>query len=336
MTDKQVRPGQADVLRKGDVSRSLPPDGVVNVLKAPGFTSHDIVARIRRAYNLKKVGHAGTLDPDAAGVLPVFLGNATRLLEYAVEGTKNYRAEACLGVSTDTGDDSGKVLERLPVPEITEEQFLRVLEGFRGEILQVPPMYSALRVNGKKLYEYARAGIEVERQPRKIEVYRLELVDFNPPYFVLDVECSKGTYIRTLLEDIGKALGTVATMTFLLRTRVAGFTMEEASTLEEINADPASCLQPLETAVATLPALRVNPLQAYRITNGVRTTIAGTPDGRYVLREVDFGQETGHRAPEREDAPEGRFLGVVQAEEEKVRAAKIIFHSDYKPEKKPE
>ena len=160
-------------------------DGILNVLKPPGLTSHDVVSRVRRVYGQKKVGHAGTLDPDAAGVLPVFLGTATRLLEYAATGSKEYRAEGCFGTRTDTGDDSGRIIEERPVPPLTEADLEACLARFRGTILQTPPMYSALKVNGKKLYQYARQGIEIERKPRPVTIHKLELLDWDPPYFRL-------------------------------------------------------------------------------------------------------------------------------------------------------
>jgi len=174
-------------------------DGIINVFKPPGMTSHDVVSRIRHIYGTRKAGHSGTLDPDASGVLPVFIGNATRLLEYAVTDRKYYRAEGILGIRTDTGDTSGNVLEQKPVPDISAEAFDACLADFRGIIMQVPPMYSAIKVKGKKLYEYARQGVEVERTARPVEVFRLELVSFHSPRFTLDVDCSKGTYVRTLL-----------------------------------------------------------------------------------------------------------------------------------------
>lgn len=290
-------------------------DGIVNVFKVPGYTSHDVVARIRRIYGNKKVGHAGTLDPEATGVLPVFIGAATRLLEYAVDGRKCYRAEALLGVTTDTGDDSGKILTSKEVKKLNADDIEKVLERFRGPIMQVPPMYSALKVKGKKLYEYARKGIEVERKARPIEIYKLELVDINLPYLTLEIECSKGTYIRTLLEDIGKELECGACMNFLLRRRVASFTEDKAFFLEEIADNRDDCIFPVADAVAHLPELTVNPLQAYRITNGVKTTIMGTEDGSYALYEKDF-------------------LGVVSVSDSVVKPVKIIYHSDFRPEKK--
>ena len=285
-------------------------DGIVNVLKPPGMTSHDVINRIRRIYGLKKAGHSGTLDPDAAGVLPVFIGNATRLLEYASGGTKHYRAEGVFGFRTDTGDDSGIVLETKPVPDISEAQFGIVLQQFRGKISQVPPMYSALKVGGKKLYEYARKGIEIERPARPAEIFRLECLGFYPPFFCLDIECSKGTYIRTLLEDIAAATGSCACMTFLLRTRAGDFCIEDAHTLDEIAENPDAVLLPPEAAVRKTEKLYVNALQASRITNGVRTTIKGTAPGVYALYL------------------ENLFLGMVTAEDEIVKPVKILNYGD--------
>jgi tRNA pseudouridine55 synthase len=289
-------------------------DGILNVYKPAGMTSHDVVGKIRRIYGQKKVGHGGTLDPDAAGVLPVFLGSATRLLEYAVEGTKAYRAEGCLGTRTDTGDRSGVVVEERPVPPLTREDMEKVLEQFRGSILQTPPMYSALKVNGRKLYEYARKGIEVERQPRAIEIHKLTLRDWQLPYFTVDVECSKGTYIRTLLEDIASALGTVGHMTSLLRTRVGDYTLDDAHTLEAIAAAPEAVLQPVERAVRNLPDFHATPMQAYRITSGVATTVRGLADGTYALFSDDG------------------FLGIGICTDEVVRARKILHHAERPPE----
>ena len=286
--------------------KTVPVQGIINVLKPPGMTSHDVITKIRHIYHIKKAGHAGTLDPDAAGVLPVFLGNATRLLEYASAERKCYRAEALLGVRTDTGDDSGTPVEEKTAAHLTRAKLEQVLAQFRGQIMQVPPMYSALKVQGKKLYEYARQGQEIVREPRPIEIFRLQLVTYDPPYFTLDIECSKGTYIRTLLEDIAAAADTCACMTFLLRTGAGRYPLAEAFTLEEIAAAPEKVLLPPETAVAHIPLLAVNPLQAYRITGGVRTTIKGTAEGTYRLY---WGSE---------------FLGLVQAADEIVQPLKIL------------
>lgn len=284
-------------------------DAIFNVLKPPKMTSHDVIGFLRRALNTKKIGHGGTLDPDAAGVLPVFAGSATRLLEFAVEGRKEYIAEFTLGAQTDTGDDSGEVVKTLPVPQFTQEQLLAVLASFIGPQLQLPPMYSAIKINGKKLYQLARQGVEVERTARQIEVYKLELLHYTETSFTVRVACSKGTYIRVLGEDLATALGTCGTMSFLLRTQVGAYTIDKAFTLQEIAADPEGCAAEPLTAVDALPKLRVNARQAARITNGVRTTLAGTADGRYVLL-----------------GPADEFLGIVRCEQERLQAEKILMH----------
>ena len=284
-------------------------DAIFNVLKPPKMTSHDVIGFLRRALNTKKIGHGGTLDPDAAGVLPVFAGSATRLLEFAVEGRKEYIAEFTLGAQTDTGDDSGEVVKTLPVPQFTQEQLLAVLAQFIGPQLQLPPMYSAIKINGKKLYQLARQGVEVERTARPIEVYKLELLHYTETSFTVRVACSKGTYIRVLGEDLATALGTCGTMSFLLRTQVGAYTIDKAFTLQEIAANPDGCAAEPLTAVDALPKLRVNARQTARITNGVRTTLAGTPDGRYVLL-----------------GPADEFLGIVRCEQERLQAEKILMH----------
>ena len=282
-------------------------DGIFNVLKPPGMTSHDVIAFLRRALNTKKVGHGGTLDPDAAGVLPVFTGTATRLLEFAVEGRKQYLVEVTLGKQTDTGDDSGAVVKEMPVPEFTEETLQKVLQGFLGKQKQLPPMYSAIKINGQKLYQLARKGVEVERELRDIEVYKLELLNFTATTLTLAVDCSKGTYIRVLGEDIATALGTCGTMSFLLRTQVGSYHLNESHTLQEIAADPASCVEAPVTAVDHLPKLVLTDNQAARITNGVRTTVAGTAEGKYVL--MSSGNE---------------FLGIGTCKDSMVKGDKIF------------
>ena len=284
-------------------------DAIFNVLKPPKMTSHDVIGFLRRALNTKKIGHGGTLDPDAAGVLPVFAGSATRLLEFAVEGRKEYIAEFTLGAQTDTGDDSGEIVKTLSVPQFTQEQLLAVLAQFIGPQLQLPPMYSAIKINGKKLYQLARQGVEVERTARPIEVYKLELLHYTETSFTVRVACSKGTYIRVLGEDLATALGTCGTMSFLLRTQVGAYTIDKAFTLQEIAADPEGCAAEPLTAVDALPKLRVNARQAARITNGVRTTLAGTADGRYVLL-----------------GPADEFLGIVRCGQERLQAEKILMH----------
>lgn len=213
-------------------------DGVLVLLKPPGLTSHDAVALVRQASGEKRVGHAGTLDPGAAGVLVLLLGQAVRLSEYLMSSRKRYRAELTLGVSTDTQDAFGKVLRETEVPALAVEEIEAVLAGFVGEIWQTPPSYSALKKGGRRLYELARAGETVVVEPRLVTIYRLTLlekVEGGPhPRFLLDVECSRGTYVRTLCADIGEKLGVGGHLSFLLRVASGPLGLERALTLEEI------------------------------------------------------------------------------------------------------
>ena len=281
--------------------------GVLNVLKPPKMTSHDVIGFLRRVLNTKKIGHSGTLDPDASGVLPVFVGQATKLLEYAIEERKCYRAEITFGMRTDSGDDSGVVLEQRACPQITEQLLQNTLQGFVGAGKQIPPMYSAVKVNGRPLYKLARQGIEIERAPRDIYIYALRLLDFTPQACVLEIECSKGTYIRTLLEDICKRMDAIGTMSFLLRLSVGAFKIEQAVTLQEIEQEPMRYLIPAESVVTQLPELQLSEKQAWRITQGVKTTIAGTTDGLYRLKGTD-----------------GAFYGIGKAEAEIVKPEKLL------------
>lgn len=208
-------------------------DGIINVYKEAGFTSFDVVAKLRGILGQKKIGHTGTLDPDAEGVLPVCVGKATKVCEYLTEQDKVYQATLRLGVVTDTQDASGAVLmERKP--DITEERLCEIIKSFSGRIRQIPPMYSALKVNGKKLCDLARQGITVERKAREIEIYSIKILSIEMPRVELFVHCSKGTYIRTLCHDIGEAAGCGGCMERLLRVKTAGFSVDGAYRLREI------------------------------------------------------------------------------------------------------
>lgn len=211
-------------------------DGIINVYKEKGFTSHDVVAKLRGILHQKKIGHTGTLDPEAVGVLPVCLGKATKVCDLLTNQDKTYRAVCKLGVCTDTQDMTGEVLRMGDFSKVTEEKLRETLEGFKGEQLQIPPMYSALKVNGKKLYELAREGKTVERKPRPIKIHSIDLMQYRQGegVFEMEVTCSKGTYIRTLCNDIGENMGCFGAMQFLERTRVGIFTLENAYTLEQI------------------------------------------------------------------------------------------------------
>ncbi len=216
-------------------------DGIINILKPPGMTSHDVVAYIRKLTGIKKVGHTGTLDPLAVGVLPICLGKATKASNYIANGTKTYRTELKLGIITATGDAEGNVISQCDWnTHVNKHKFYstidRIVKEFVGQSTQIPPMYSAVKVQGKKLYELARSGQQVERKPRKIEIYDIKVIDYSSDdgTILFDVTCSKGTYIRVLCEDIGKKIGCGAYMTYLIRTEVSRFNIENAITLEQL------------------------------------------------------------------------------------------------------
>ena len=208
-------------------------DGVLNIYKEKGYTSHDVVAKMRGILRQKKIGHTGTLDPDAEGVLPVCLGKGTRLCDMLTDHSKVYRAVLLLGIDTDTQDISGQILEKRPVEE-NPEQVLEVIKSFIGPYDQIPPMYSALKVDGKRLYELARAGKTVERQARPVVIHDITVESMELPRVTMTVSCSKGTYIRTLCHDIGEKLGCGGCMEALIRTRVGRFELKDSISLKEL------------------------------------------------------------------------------------------------------
>lgn len=237
-------------------------DGILNIYKEKGFTSHDAVAVVRKTLHMKKVGHTGTLDPDAEGVLPICVGRATKLADLIMDGQKQYRAVLRLGITTTTEDASGEIIEEKPVV-FDEEKIKRAVAGFVGEQEQIPPMYSAVKVNGKKLYELAREGKEIARKARKITIFDVQIRAFLPPDRVeIDVTCSKGTYIRTLCTDIGRVLGCGGHMESLLRTQTGAFTLENAIRLGELQAlaeagQVETALMKMEQALAAFPRITV-------------------------------------------------------------------------------
>lgn len=248
-------------------------NGFLNVDKPLGMTSHDVVAIIRRIYGTKKVGHAGTLDPAAAGVLPIAIGKATRLLEYIVDGDKEYQAELTLGTATDSGDATGTVIAEEPAFYAAAEQLAAILPRFTGEIRQIPPMHSAIKVGGKKLYELARQGITVERPERVIYIEALEMLEFTYPKVRLRIVCSKGTYIRTLCEDLARALGTVGHMSKLVRTRVGSFDIETAVLLEELREQGPRPLISPQSMLGHLPGVILEPEQGVAFRQGKQVPI---------------------------------------------------------------
>ena len=233
-------------------------NGIVNVYKEKGYTSHDVVAKLRGILKQKKIGHTGTLDPEAEGVLPVCLGKGTRLCDMLTDERKTYVAGLYLGITTDTQDMTGKVLEEKSVENITPEQAEEVIHSFLGDQMQVPPMYSALKVNGKKLYELAREGKEVERKARPVTFYQLRIREMELPRVQIEVSCSKGTYIRTLCHDIGQKLGCGGCMETLKRTRVGRFDIADSMTLDQIAAsEDRSFVHSVEEMFQNLPAVTV-------------------------------------------------------------------------------
>ncbi len=256
-------------------------NGIVIVDKPEGWTSQDVTARLRRVFNTRRIGHGGTLDPMATGVLPVFVGRATRGVEFFEHAEKTYETVLRLGLTTDTEDISGNVLTQAEV-HISDTQLQTILERFRGEILQVPPMYSALKVNGQKLCDLARKGKEVQRQPRPITIHDLTLLAVDGSDIRLRVRCSKGTYIRTLCKDIGQALGCGGCMKQLRRVTAGEYTIEEAVPLATLldAADPGIYLRPVDSMFRNFPEVKLTSKQELRCRNGNAFSI-DLADGSY-------------------------------------------------------
>ena len=283
-------------------------NGIVIVDKPQDWTSQDVTARLRRVFNTRRIGHGGTLDPMATGVLPVFVGRATRGVEFFEHAEKTYEAVLRLGILTDTEDITGSVLENRPV-EVEEQQFEAVLQNFRGTIQQIPPMYSALKVNGQKLCDLARKGREVERQPREIQIHELTCLEFSGETARLRVRCSKGTYIRTLCKDIGMALGCGGCMESLRRTSAGEYTIQEAVPLQTLldTQDPESYLRGVDTMFRDLPQVVLTPNQEKRCRNGNSFTVK-LDQGRY-----------------RAYSESGEFLMLAQVEGQTMSTVKSFF-----------
>lgn len=254
-------------MRRGDIS------GILNIDKPRGKTSHGVVKCVRRISGQRRVGHAGTLDPQATGVLLLALGEATRVIEYLMEGRKAYRAHICLGIETDTYDGEGGVVYRSPEVAVSRSQIERTLDLFLGKIQQVPPMYSAVKHQGRPLYSFARQGITLERKPRLVEIHRMEIVDWAPPYLTVEIECSKGTYIRSLAHDLGEKLGCRAYLEGLIRLVSGRFTLEDAISLPEVVESFAKgCWQrvihPLDEALLDYDAMAVDEERERKLRHG--------------------------------------------------------------------
>ena len=285
-------------------------DGLIIIDKPPAWTSMDVCAKLRGIFHERRIGHAGTLDPMATGVLPVFVGRATRAVEFASESEKEYVAGLRLGVETNTQDTTGTVLAERPV-SVSQAELEQVLGQFRGEIRQIPPMYSAIKVGGKKLYELARKGQEVERQPRAVTIHSLTLEEqTGPADYTLRVRCSKGTYVRTLCHDIGRALGCGGCMSGLRRTMAAGFKLEDALPLEQVlqAEGPASLLLGVDAYFADRPVLILKPPAEKKVRNGMSLFLPETPDGEYRV----YGAE-------------GTFLALSRMERGRLTTIKSFF-----------
>lgn len=257
--------------------------GIVLLDKRLGVSSNKALQEVRRLLNANKAGHTGSLDPLATGLLPLCFGEATKVSALMLDDDKRYQVTFRLGVMTDTGDSEGSIVNEMPVPVFTETELLNCLQRFTGPIDQVPPMYSALKHNGKKLYELARDGQIVDRQPRRISIYALDLLAFDQEFITLDVRCSKGTYIRSLAEDIGHAMGTCATVTQLRRTAAGMFNIAQAFALEQLLAMSDSqlteCLIAVDAPLREIPAISLTPEQAISINHGQQIPFGDQPLG---------------------------------------------------------
>ncbi len=249
--------------------------GLVNINKPPGMTSHDVVARVRKLAGQRKVGHAGTLDPLATGVLLVCLGRATRLIEYVMNSAKQYRATLCFGVSTTTLDAEGEIVAATDAAHLTEPRLRRLLPQFTGSIQQVPPQFSAIKKDGRPVYKLARAGQKIDLSPRPVTIYSLEWILWEPPHLTLDIGCSAGTYIRALARDLGDAAGTGAHLSQLIRTASGTWTLNEAVTLETLENSPdwQQYLHPLDRMVSHLPRVTLTENDAADVKYGRRITL---------------------------------------------------------------
>ena len=296
-------------------------NGIINIKKEKGYTSFDVVAKMRGILKMKKIGHTGTLDPDATGVLPVCIGKATRVCDLLTDKDKVYETRMLLGQVTDTQDITGQILQENPVT-VSPEQVKTCIRSFVGNYEQIPPMYSALKVNGQKLCDLARKGIEVERKARPVTIYDIEILDVDIPYVSMRVHCSKGTYIRTLCDDIGQKLGCGACMAELVRTRVADFTLEDAVTLAQLEQAVAkNCLEeyvkPVDYVFTHCKALVVREGFRKLLYNGNKLPVSC---GCYECETEDGDRLRVYDA-------EKKFVGIYeyQAKEELLKPVKLFL-----------
>ncbi len=283
-------------------------NGILIMDKPQGFTSHDVVAKLRGICKTRRIGHTGTLDPMATGVLPVFIGRATRACEFAMGDDKTYRAHIRLGLTTDTQDITGDVLSTSPV-SCTEDEVRAVCASFVGEISQIPPMYSAIKIGGKKLCDLARDGIEVERAPRAVTIHSIDVAPIAKDEYALTVHCSKGTYIRTLCADIGEKLGCGATLSYLRRTQAGSYTIEMAHTFEEIGENPEAFLLSVDSLFSQHSAIKIGGKSEQKCRNGAPVPCKDAQDG----------------ALYRVYSENGEFLMLARGENQTLRTVKSFF-----------
>ena len=297
--------------------------GIINVYKEAGYTSFDVVARLRGILKVKKIGHTGTLDPDATGVLPVCIGKATKVCDMLTDKDKVYECVMKLGVETDTYDMSGRILERKSVTA-TEDDIVNTINSFVGDIMQVPPMYSALKINGKKLYELAREGKEIERKARPVTIFSIDILEINVPEVTIRIHCSKGTYIRSLCHDIGEKLGCGCAMKSLIRTRVSMFDISDARTLDEIeritkNGNIQGIMLPLDQVFEGMRTVFVVPTE-----EAIKLAVnGGKISESLVFAESisEFNEDEKYRIY----LPDNRFLGVYSYQESQFVLEKFFL-----------
>ncbi|MBR3498917.1 MAG: tRNA pseudouridine(55) synthase TruB [Selenomonadaceae bacterium] len=282
-------------------------DGFLNLNKPAGMTSHDAVNHLRKIFSTRKVGHAGTLDPAACGVLPVAINRATKFLEYLVDRNKSYRAEILFGTATDSGDLDGKIISRAENFQMpTAGELDAALKNFVGEIEQVPPKFSAIKIHGRKAYELAKKNLDFEMPSRRVKIFRLELLGLNENSATIEIDCGKGTYVRSLAIDLGARLNLPATLKNLIRLKVGGFDLKNSLTFDEIKKFGSDCLLPIEKCLEHLPAFELDERRIRAFRNGLPTTIHAA-DEKFL--RVTSG---------------GKFLGVGKIERGELRASKII------------
>lgn len=287
-------------------------DGIISIIKPPGVTSHDVIGMLRGILKTKRIGHSGTLDPMAAGVLPIYVGKATRLIEYGDKNNKTYIAECQFGYATDTEDITGNKLlneKTMNYKEPTWDEIEAACKSFVGNISQLPSKYSAIKINGKRAYELARAGIKFSLPPRDVSIYTIKLIVYKYPYFTIEVSCSSGTYIRSLLRDICLSLGKVGTMSALHRIKVDQYTIAESYTIDELHRIEDIVLMNVDEAVAYLPIINLSPNETKDLCQGKRLSKYNKTEKNGLYRLYEDKQ----------------FLGIVEVNEKCIQSKKILY-----------